>query len=313
MNEDGLLPDVTDDPAPGDASRRHLEAFTRNRSLLFSIAYRMLGSATDAEDMLQETYLRWQQMAADEIRSPRAMLVTIISRLCINHLQSARVQREEYFGQWLPEPLQTAPAADAPGLEQIDESLSMAFLVLLERLNPVERATLLLHDVFDYDYLDIAAILGRNEAACRQILSRARQRLKEDRPRFTASAEESERLMRRFSDATSSGDLQGLLALLSNDIVLYADGGGKAAAVPNIIRTPQRVAALIFGAQKKFRPEGEVRRIVQINGQPGVVGYIDGRARSALTIDVEDGLIARIYIVTNPEKLRALPDLSAVS
>ena len=179
--------EATRDSTMSEPPDSRLEAFNQHRGLLFSIAYRMLGSGSDAEDMLQETYLRWQQMPVDEIRSPRAMLVTILSRLCINHLQSARVQREEYFGQWLPEPLLTAAAAEGSKLDQIDESLSMAFLILLERLNPIERATLLLRDVFDYDYLEIATILGRNEAACRQILHRARQRLTQDRPRFAAS------------------------------------------------------------------------------------------------------------------------------
>jgi RNA polymerase sigma-70 factor, ECF subfamily len=313
MNDSGVSRDMTDDPVDPNQLQEHVDAFTKYRSLLFSIAYRMLGSATESEDMLQETYLRWQQMAGDDIRSPRAMLVTIVSRLCINHLQSARVQREEYFGQWLPEPLLTAPALQTGNVHEIDDSLSMAFLVMLERLNPVERATLLLHDVFDYDYSEIATILARNEAACRQTLRRARQRVEDGRPRFTVSPEEGEQLMRRFLEATASGDMGNLMTLLSTDIVLYSDGGGKAAAVPNIIDTPERVAALILGARKKFVPEREIRRIVQINGRPGVVGYVDGRARSVLTVDVDNGLVSRIYIITNPEKLRAIPELRAVN
>jgi RNA polymerase sigma-70 factor, ECF subfamily len=272
----------------------------------------MLGSASDAEDMLQETYVRWQQLAFDEIRSPRAMLVTIVSRLCINHLQSARQQREQYFGLWLPEPLLTA-TADSSNVHQIDESLSIAFLMLLERLNPLERAMLLLRDVFDYDYLEIATILGRSEAACRQILHRARQRVTSDRPRFPASPEDGERMLEKFLDATSNGDMDGLLSLLSKEIVFYSDGGGKAAAVPNAVEGSQRVASLIIGALKKFLPKERVVRIAQINGQPGTVTYVDGRPRSVVTIDVEDGLIARIWVITNPEKLRAVPGLEAVN
>ncbi|HSP17677.1 MAG TPA: RNA polymerase sigma-70 factor [Thermoanaerobaculia bacterium] len=304
--------EVTELSTVNDPPDSRLDAFNQHRNLLFSIAYRMLGSASDAEDMVQETYLRWQKISDQEIRSPRAMLVTIVSRLCINHLQLARVQREEYFGQWLPEPLLTATAAD-PTLHEINESLSMAFLVLLERLNPIERATLLLRDVFDYDYSEIASILGRNEAACRQILHRARQNVTQDRPRFSASAEEGERLMRQFIDASTHGDMDGLLALLSSDVVFYSDGGGKAAAVPNIIHGSRRVVALLLGATKKFVPKDQVVHVAQINGQPGFISYVNGRARAVVTVDVDGGLIARLYIVTNPEKLRGIPDLHTVN
>src|SRR6266446_7823177 len=152
-----------------------LATFDQYRSLLFSIAYRMLGSVADAEDMLQETFIRWQQSAEEDVRSPRAFLVTIVSRLCINYLQSARAQREEYVGQWLPEPIVTDPGSDPFGIIQVDESLSMAFLVLLERLTPIERAVFLLREVFEYEYSEISAVLGQGEANCRQILRRARQ------------------------------------------------------------------------------------------------------------------------------------------
>ncbi|HVV45326.1 MAG TPA: sigma-70 family RNA polymerase sigma factor [Bryobacteraceae bacterium] len=178
-----------------------LAAFDQYRSLLFSVAYRMLGSIADAEDMLQETFIRWQQAADPEIQSPRAFLVTIISRLCINHLQSARVRREEYAGEWLPEPIVTGPDNDPSGMVRIDESLSMAFLVLLERLTPVERAVFLLREVFEYEYSEIAAALGLREANCRQILRRARQHVSTMRPRFKASPEKHGDLAERFLDA----------------------------------------------------------------------------------------------------------------
>src|SRR5436190_16584746 len=164
-----------------------LATFDQYRSLLFSIAYRMLGSVADAEDMLQETFIRWQQSSEDTIRSPRAFLVTIISRLCINHLQSARVQREEYVGQWLPEPIVTDPGSDPFGIIKVDESLSMAFLLLLERLTPIERAVFLLREVFEYDYSEVARIVAQSEANCRQILRRARQHIEAVRPRCRAS------------------------------------------------------------------------------------------------------------------------------
>jgi len=178
---------------------QRFEIFNRHRGLLFSIAYRMLGSAADAEDMVQESYIRWRQAAEMEIRSPRAFLVTVVSRLCINHLQSARVQREEYLGQWLPEPLVTGPLDGGPSeIACIDQSLSMAFLVLLEKLNPTERAVFLLREVFDYEYAEISPMLGLNEANCRQILRRARQHIADKRPRFEASQQQHESLLHEF-------------------------------------------------------------------------------------------------------------------
>ncbi len=172
------------------------ETFHQYRGLLFSIAYRMLGSVADAEDMLQETFIRWQKSSAEDIQSARAFLVTITSRLCINHLQSARVQREEYVGQWLPEPLLTGPGSDPAETAQIDESVSMAFLVLLERLTPMERAVFLLREVFEYEFSEIAQTLGQKEANCRQILRRARQHVAEVRPRFDASREQREEMLK---------------------------------------------------------------------------------------------------------------------
>ena len=290
------------------------EDFDQHRNLLFSIAYRMLGSAADAEDMLQETFIRWQQLREQEIRSPRAMLVTILSRLCINELQSARAQREQYVGQWLPEPLVTEPGAfDPETAVEIDESLSMAFLVLLERLNPVERATLLLRDVFDYDYEEIAKILDRNEANCRQILRRARQRISENRPRFAPAPKDGEALMQQFLAATNAGDLNGLVSLLANDVVLYSDGGGRAPAVMNPIYGSKNVAALVMGASRKFVPPGTIQHITEINGHPGIVAYHDGLARTVVTTEIENGRIQRVYIITNPDKLRRLPELPVVN
>jgi RNA polymerase sigma-70 factor (ECF subfamily) len=287
------------------------ETFHQYRGLLFSIAYRMLGSVADAEDMLQETFIRWQQPSDEEIRSPRAFLVTIISRLCINHLQSARVQREEYIGQWLPEPLLTGPGSDPSETYRVGESLSMAFLVLLERLTPMERAVFLLREVFDYEFSEIAQTLGQNQANCRQILRRARQHVAEVRPRFDASLQQREQLLHQFLDATSHGDLNGLVALLSSEVVLHSDGGGKAAAVPNLVYGPDNVARAVLGGLKKLVPKNLVRRMAQINGQPGVVSYLDGRPYSVFTMDIADGRVRNIYVVTNPEKLARLPELPA--
>ena len=288
---------------------RPLAVFNEHRGLLFSVAYRMLGSRADAEDMLQETFLRWQQGSEAAIRDPRAFLVTVITRLCINQLQSARVRREQYFGQWLPEPLFTQFAAESPAISGIDGSLSMAFLMLLERLTPIERAVFLLREVFDYEYAEVAAMLGRSEANCRQILKRAKQHVTEDRPRFDTSPHEHQRMLQQFLDATGRGDMQGLLALLSSDVVLYTDGGGKATAVPNPIYGPDHVARFFLFAPQKFLPKDVVRRFTEINGQPGIAAYHQGRVFGVLLMDIAERQIRNIYIVRNPDKLEGLPSL----
>jgi RNA polymerase sigma-70 factor (ECF subfamily) len=293
--------------AAGDADR--LAAFNRHRGLLFSVAYRMLGSVADAEDMLQETFIRWQQAAGEEIRSPRAYLVTIITRLCINHLQSARVQREEYVGEWLPEPLVTDPASDPLGVVKVDESLSMTFLFLLERLNPMERAVFLLREVFEYEYAEIAKVLGQTEANCRQILRRAKQHVGDVRRRFDASAQEHSDLLVRFLKASRSGDLQGLVDVLAGDVVLHTDGGGKAIALPNEVHGADTVARTILERMGRNVPKDATGRLARINGEPGFVGYVNGKPFSAITLDVRGGRIQGIYIVTNPEKLARLPNL----
>ncbi|HEX6773682.1 MAG TPA: RNA polymerase sigma-70 factor, partial [Acidobacteriaceae bacterium] len=281
------------------------------RGLLFSVAYRMLGSVADAEDMLQETFLRWQQTGAEEIRSPRAFLVTIISRLSINHLQSARVQREEYFGEWLPEPLVSDAAGDPLSLVRVDETLSMAFLVLLERLTPVERAVFLLREVFEYEYAEIAEVLRLREANCRQVLRRARQHVSAMRPRFRASRRKQKDLLGQFLQATANGDMDGLVGLLAEDVVLHSDGGGKGPAVPNAVRGADKVARGVLGGIKKFG-SGDLmmRRIVEVNGEPGVVSYRGGEPFSVLTLEVRDGRVQAIYLVTNPEKLAHIAPLS---
>ena len=292
-----------------ESDSTRLGAFDQYRRLLFSIAYRMLGTVADAEDMLQETFLRWQQASAEEIRSPRAFLVTIVSRLCINHLQSARVQREEYVGQWLPEPVATNQGSDPLGLIRVDETLSMAFLVLLERLTPIERAVFLLREVFEYEYGEIAAVLSQTEANCRQILSRARQHIGAMRPRFVSSPEKQERLLARFLDAITTGNMEGLLALLSKDVVLYADGGGKGPAVPNAVHGADRVARGVMGGFRKLAPGDLERHLIEMNGEPGIVSYRGVQPFSAVTIQVSEGRIHSIYVISNPEKLSHIPRL----
>jgi RNA polymerase sigma-70 factor (ECF subfamily) len=288
----------------------HQEEFNRYRLLLFSIAYRMLGSVADAEDILQEAFLRWHAAAHGEIQSVRAFLVTIVSRLCINHLQSARVRREEYVGQWLPEPLVTGSNGDPLTILQIDESLSMAFMVLLERLSPVERAVFLLREVFDYDYAEIAEAIGKDETNCRQILRRAHQHVSENRPRFDSPPERRQQLLAKFLQATATGNLDGLIAMLSRDAVLHSDGGGKAPAVPNLVSGADPVARAILGGLKKLVPEGRINRMTLVNGEPGVISYLDGQPFAVVTLDFVGDRIQTVYIVSNPEKLAHLAPLS---
>jgi RNA polymerase sigma-70 factor (ECF subfamily) len=279
------------------------------RPLLFAIAYRMVGSAMDAEDLVQEAYLRWQEDPDTEVRAPRAYLATIVTRLAINHLRSARVQRESYVGPWLPEPLMTEHVPDASGHVELSESLSMAFLVLLERLSPVERAVFLLHEVFDFEYAEIARIVDKSEANCRQVCARARKHVGAPGGRFQASPEQAERLVERFTRATGAGDLDGLLAVLAEDITLWADGGGKAAgAALKPIQGAAPVARFILSFMRRFVPQARVVRAAEINGQPGFISYVSGMPVAALAFDIRGDRIRTIYAIGNPDKLRALPE-----
>ena len=285
------------------------EDFERYRSLLFSISYRMLGSVADAEDLVQEAYLRWREAPEAEVRSPKSYLSAVVTRLSIDRLRSARVKREEYVGPWLPEPLLSDRVEEGADPIELDESLSMAFLVLLESLNPVERAVFLLREVFDYDYEEISRIVGKSEDNCRQIARRARQSVAARRPRFDRSPAQEERLTERFVEACVSGDIEGLIGLLSEDVTLWSDGGGKVAAAPYPIHGPRAVARFLLGVLRTV-PPGFSARPTQINRGRGVVGYVDGHATSVVALDFEDGRLRGIRIVVNPQKLRALPPSS---
>jgi RNA polymerase sigma-70 factor, ECF subfamily len=279
--------------------------FASARPMLFSIAYRMLGSVMDAEDLVQDAWLRWEEAPEAEVRSPRAYLTTIVTRLAINRLRSARTKRETYVGPWLPEPLVTE---DTPDTVELAESLSMAFLVLLERLSPIERAVFLLHEVFDFDYAEIARMVDKTEANCRQLLARARKRVGAQRTRFEADPDQARRLTQRFTEASVAGDLDGLLALLADDITLWADGGGKApGAATKPVHGAMQVARFVLGIMRRVVPAGTSIRPAEINGQPGFVAYVSGRPLSALIFDIRDGRIHTIYALANPDKLRTLP------
>ncbi len=281
------------------------EVFASARPMLFSIAYRMLGSVMDAEDLVQDAYLRWQEAPETDVRSPRAYLTTIITRLAINQLRAARTKRETYVGPWLPEPLVTE---DTPDTVELAESLSMAFLLLLERLSPIERAAFLLHEVFEFEYAEIARIVDKTEANCRQLVARARKRVGAPRARFEADPVQARRLTQRFTEASVAGDLDGLLGLLAEDITLWADGGGKAeGAALKPVRGATPVARFVLGIMRRVVPAGTTLRRVEINGQPGFIAYVSGRALSALIFDIRDGRIHTIYAIGNPDKLHTLP------
>lgn len=284
-----------------------LATFDQYRRLLFSIAYRMLGSVADAEDMLQEAFIRWQQAADDEIKAPKALLVTIVSRLCINHLQSARVRREQPVGQWLPEPIVTEPGDDPLGVLRVDESLSMALLVLLERLTPVERAVFLLHEVFGYTYPEIAKSLGHSEASCRQLFHRAREHVGDMKRRFEATSQSHRELCTRFIDAARKGEMDRLMSLLAKDAVMHIDGGA-AAPVPNVIHGADKIARGIMGGSRALPPQLVVRETT-INGEAGLVTYLDGKPFSVLILDIRDALVHGVYIVADRSKLNHLPAL----
>jgi RNA polymerase sigma-70 factor, ECF subfamily len=287
------------------AEQSKLELFDRHRPRLFAIAYRMLGTRDDAEEIVQEAYIRWHQAAAGEIQSPEAWLVTATTRLSIDRLRKAYMQRETYIGPWLPEPLfdsgQTSPQGDA----ELASSLSMAFMVMLERLSPAERAVFLLHDVFDLGHAEIARIMEKAEPAVRQMLHRARTRVRTDKPRFHPDPTEHRKLVERFSVAAYTADENALLELFSPDIAVTSDGGGKITAARKIITGLGKVVRL-FVVAVAGHADRITRELKEINGEPGIVEFYDGHIFAANTFSSENGKITAIYRVMNPDKLKAI-------
>jgi RNA polymerase sigma-70 factor (ECF subfamily) len=280
------------------------------RPLLFSIAYRMLGSATDAEDIVQEAFLRFHRETATgtKVESPKSYLSAVTTRLCIDHLRSARVRRESYVGTWLPEPLLTEETSDAERHAETADSLSMGFLVLLESLTPVERAVFLLREVFEYDYDEIASVVGKSEENCRQIAVRARRQIQAGKPRFEASKAEREELARRFFRAAGEGDFESLVGMLAADVVAYADGGGKATAFPRPVHGRDKVLRILRGgAARGERLSVRGMRLAEINGQPGAMFLDpDGVPVVAVSLDIADGQVQTLHAVSNPDKLAHL-------
>jgi RNA polymerase sigma-70 factor (ECF subfamily) len=285
------------------------DAYQELRPLLFSIAYQMVGSASEAEDLVQEAYLRFHRAVAGgaEVASPKAYLSAVTTRLAIDHLRSARARREQYVGAWLPEPLVTGEDADPARHAETADSLSLAFLVLLERLSPVQRAVFLLHEVFGYGYAEIAGLVGRSEDNCRQIAARARRHIEAGRPRFEASRREREELARRFFAAIDQGDTEGLVGLLAADAVLYGDGGGKAPALAAPVHGAERVARFLLGLARRGRAVGMLVTPAEINGHPGMLAFDPaGRLVSVLALDIADGQVQTVRSIVNPDKLRHL-------
>src|SRR3954462_4306393 len=286
------------------------EDFDALRPSAFAIAYRMLGSVSDAEDVVQEGFLRLHRAreGGERIESPRAYLSTVVSRLSLDHLRSARVRRETYVGEWLPEPLVASADGDPARKAEIADSRSLAFLVMLESLSPEQRTAYLLREVFDEPYDRIAEIVGTSEQNARQLATRARRHVEERRPRFEATREQQETLATRFFAAAEEGDLQGLEELLAHDVVFRGDGGGKAPAAARALHGRARVARLLIsGLRSLARFGGFTTRREEINGQPGALFFDrDGRLISVAILDIAEGQIQAVSAIVNPDKLRHL-------
>lgn len=302
------------------------DVFEEHRALLTGVAYRILGSASDAEDVVQETWLRWSSVDPAAVDEPRAYLVTIASRLSIDRLRSARSRRESYVGQWLPEPVSDVP--DAAEHAELADSVEFALLVVLETLTPLERAVFVLREAFQLPYAEIGEVIGRQEAATRQLARRARDHVQERRPRFEADRAARRRITERFLSACLEGDLEGLTGLLAHDATLVGDGGGKAKAPLRVLRGASKVGrflAALPGNTDRFLaslglppmdasdPARGLRTdITEVNGGPGALISVDGRVLTLVVLEVADGLVRHVYVVANPDKMSRLraPDPS---
>jgi len=290
------------------SDEKKVEIFKRHRARLFGIAYRMLGTHAESEDILQEAYIKWHQANAEEIETPEAWLVTIVTRLSIDRLRKASHERETYIGPWLPEPLIVSDAPSPEEEAELASNLSLAFMVLLERLSPIERAAFLLHDIFDCAYADVARIVGKTETASRQLIHRARERVRTDKPRFQTDEKERAKLIKKFAAAAHTGDEKTLLALFADEVSMTSDGGGKVTAARKIVRGKNKLAHALamFGtkAGAAFK-----NAFYTINGELGILTFYEGKIFSATTFDIEDGKISAVYRVMNPDKLKVFDGL----
>ncbi len=270
--------------------------------MLTRLAYRMLGSLPDADDVVQDAYLRWSAEDRAAVKSPRAYLSAVVTRLCIDRRQSIEERKKTYIGPWLPDPVVESGRSDPSDRLETAESVSMALLLVLESLSPVERAAYLLRRIFDYGYDEIGEILGRSEVNCRQLVSRAEQQIQSRRPRFEPRPDEAERLTAAFLEACSSGDMTSLVNVLATDAVLYSDSGGKVPAALAPIIGADRIARLFLGLLRKA-PAGLELRGIRVNGQPGLLVLVNGQIIQVMTFDILEGRIATVFVVRNPDKL----------
>ncbi|UQA90994.1 RNA polymerase sigma-70 factor [Streptomyces halobius] len=302
--------DVTDAAHVSDAGQagHATEVFEEHRPVLHGVAYRMLGRVADAEDVVQDAWLRWSAADRSEVREPRAYLVRVTTRLAVDRLRHVQSRRESYVGPWLPEPLATDIGAIAPDTAEravFTESVTLAMLVVMESLSPLERAVFVLREAFGYPYAEIAGVLDRSEAAVRQLAGRARQHVQEGRPRFEVDADRQRALTERFLAAAAGDDLEGLLSLLAADARLVGDSGGKAKAPLRIIESPDKVARFLIGVARTAPPGWEVT-LLELNGGIAVLMHHGGKPDSVVQLDIEDGRIQTVYIVRNPDKLASL-------
>jgi RNA polymerase sigma-70 factor (ECF subfamily) len=287
------------------------DVFDQYRPRLFGIAYRMLGTRDDAEDILQEAYIRWHSADRETIESPEAWLVSVVTRLAIDRLRKAYVQRETYIGPWLPEPLVTDPAMSPEVRAEFKSDVSTAFMVMLERLSPPERAVFLLHDVFEMAYAEIARIVAKSEEAVRQIVSRARTRVRSDKQRFKADEKSRASLIKKFIDASHAGDEKTLMSIFAEDVALTSDGGGVVNAARRTIYGSKRLTRLYTLTIGKLRDNYHLAtQMTTINGEPGIIEFLDGKPFAATTFSIAEGKIMSIYRVMNPEKLKTMENLA---
>jgi RNA polymerase sigma-70 factor (TIGR02957 family) len=275
-------------------------SFTQHRPRLMAIAYRMLGSRADAEDVVQDAWLRWSNSNPQNLESEEAWLVTVTTRIAIDKLRQAKQEREKYPGFWLPEPLLDDDSPER--MLELAGDVSLAFLAVLERLTPDERAAFLLREVFDADYPDVAHTLGKSEAACRQLVSRARAQIRNERTRFNVSRDEHLRLLEKFAAAARTGRLSEIRALISEDATLVSDGGGVVPSFGKVLAGAQRLAGYFYAVVRRHGPELELR-IASINGVPGLLRFVDGKLDSVQSVRFEDDLVAEVYVQRNPVKL----------
>ncbi|MBB1630602.1 RNA polymerase sigma factor SigJ [Cupriavidus sp. UME77] len=285
------------------------EIFATLRPRLFSIAYRMLGTRADAEDVLQDAWLRWDRADHAALASAEAWLVTVVTRLAIDRLRAAKAEREAYVGWWLPEPLVELDERTPEAAAEMASELSVAFLWVLERLSADERAAFLLRQVFDHDYAEIAALLGKSEAACRQMVHRASERVQQQRPRFDVPKDTHRRLLETFMQAARSGEMDAIKAVLADDVQIIGDGGGKVTSFVKVVHGADNIARL-YRHMAQRHGDAQVYRFAWINGEPGLLRYVDGQLESAQAFLIDGERIAAIYSVRNPDKLAGVPPLS---